>query len=108
MRYGSESVPEVVDCWKNEYGRIAFILPNGMIYMDDCCYAVLIANNIEDEDLRNAFFYDNVNADYLGSYLANYGPPDVQLFLTQWYGLEEKKQAATDKWIDSWNYGPNY
>ena len=108
MNYGTESVPEIVDCWKNDYNRIAFILPNGNIYMDDNCYAVLVANNITDENIRNSFFYDVVDLDYLGVYMATYGPPEVQIFLEGWYRLEEKKQDAINKWLDSWDYGPNY
>lgn len=108
LGYDDFSVPSIVDCWKDPNGRIAFILPNGNIYMDDACYAVLVANNIEEEEVRESFFYDIVDLKQLAAYIATYGPADVSNFIRRWYAAEEKKQDAINKWLDSWDYGPRY
>lgn len=108
MGYDETSVPEVVDCWTDPNGRIAFILPNGNIYSDDGCYAVLVANNIENEYVREAFFYDRVDLYQLAAYLAAYGPPEVNYYITLWFRAEGITQDAINKWLDSWDYGPDF
>ena len=102
MGYNYTSVPYEVKCYLASNGGIAFILPNGNIYMADQCYAVLVANNIEDDAVREAFFYDTVDLKQLSAYLETYGPENVRYFIQTWNNAESKKQDASNKWIDGW------
>jgi hypothetical protein len=93
--YDKNSIPATVDCWKDTMGRIAFILPNGKQYSHDNCYAVLIANNVDDEEVREAFFYGSYTPNDLLSYLKSNGPDIVKSF------IKESKQAEYNA-IFSW------
>lgn len=102
MGYNYSSVPYEVKCYLDSNGRIAFILPNGNIHTADQCYAILVANNIEDDAVREAFFYDKVDLKQLSDYFETYGPENVRYFIQTWNNAERKKQDAANKWIDNW------
>ncbi|MEW9124987.1 MAG: copper amine oxidase N-terminal domain-containing protein [Thermotaleaceae bacterium] len=104
MGYGKDAVPAVVDCWKNPYGQIAFILPNGNIYMGDRCYEVLVANNVEDKEVKKTFFYENNSLDFLAGYLIENAPMKVRLFIDNWYKGEFNKQKEINDWTNNWNF----
>lgn len=108
LGYDNYSFPVQVDCYKNPYGRIAFILPNGNIYMDDYCYAILVAYKFLDEDAKESFFNEIVNLNQLAAYVATYGPKEVGDFIKRWFEAEGKKQKAIQEWLDSWKIGSSY
>jgi len=83
LMYDKNSVPSTVECWKDSMGRITFILPNGNQYNHDNCYAVLVANNVDDDEVRNAFFYGTYTTNDLLKYLESNGPDIVKTFIKQ-------------------------
>jgi len=85
MMYDKDSVPSKVTCWIADNGTLAFILPNGNQYMNDGCYTVLVANNLKDKELREAFFYSyKFGQNELLAYLEQYGPANVREFIKRW------------------------